>query len=130
MIAIDSSAIVAIALLEPEARAFGEIIGSEPCVIGTPTLLKCHMVLSEIPRRRGLALLDQVMKAPRLRVVGFGTELLDIARSAFDQFGRGRHRDRLNFGDCMAYAVAKHFDLPLLFKGTDFALTDVRPALP
>lgn len=49
-----------------------------------------------------------------------------MARSAFDQFGKGRHRAALNYGDCMTYAIAMAEGLPLLFKGGDFGLTDVR----
>ncbi len=51
-----------------------------------------------------------------------------LARQAFYNFGRGRHRARLNFGDCFSYALAKSFDEPLLYKGTDFSFTDVRSA--
>ena len=52
-----------------------------------------------------------------------------IARDAYRRFGKGRHATGLNFGDCFAYALAKERDLPLLFKGDDFAQTDIRPAL-
>ena len=51
-----------------------------------------------------------------------------LARQAYYDFGRGRHRARLNFGDCFAYALAKAMDEPLLFKGQDFVHTDVRVA--
>ena len=51
-----------------------------------------------------------------------------LARQAYYDFGRGRHRARLNFGDCFAYALAKAMDEPLLFKGRDFVHTDVRVA--
>jgi ribonuclease VapC len=53
------------------------------------------------------------------------------ATEAFERYGKGcGHPAQLNFGDCMAYAVAKHYDVPLLYKGRDFARTDIRPALP
>ena len=52
-----------------------------------------------------------------------------IAREAYRRFGKGNHPAGLNFGDCFAYALAKERDLPLLFKGDDFARTDLRPAL-
>jgi len=58
--------------------------------------------------------------------VAFDGALERIAAEAFSMFGKGRHPAKLNFGDCMAYAVAKARDLPLLFKGGDFGLTDVR----
>jgi ribonuclease VapC len=129
VIAIDTSAIAAIALREREARVFAEIIGSEDCIIGWPTVLESHMVLKSIPLRRGLDVLDMVLTAPRLRVLAFDQRLFANAREAFDRFGRGYHRAKLNFGDCMSYAVAKFHDVPLLFKGDDFPLTDVRGAL-
>ena len=129
MIALDTSAIAAIALKEPEARIFAEIIGSDSCLVGWPTILESHMVLKSIPLRRGLDVLDMVLKAPRLRVLSFDQRLFDSARAAFDRFGRGHHRAKLNFGDCMSYAVAKLHDVPLLFKGDDLRQTDVRAAL-
>lgn len=49
---------------------------------------------------------------------------------AFERFGKGRHRARLNLADCFSYALAKSRDLPLLFKGNDFAVTDIAPAWP
>ncbi len=130
MIAIDTSAIVAIALHEPEARAFGELIGSERCVIGWPTVLESHMVLSSVPRGQGLKVLDKVLDAPRLTIVRFDRRGFESARLAFEQFGRGRHNAKLNFGDCFSYAVAKLHGAALLFKGNDFSETDIRPALP
>ncbi len=130
MIAIDTSAVVAIALDEPEAENFGELIGTESCVIGWPTVLESHMVLSAVPLGRGLQVLDKVLNAPRISIVAFDRRGFESARVAFERFGKGRHKAKLNFGDCMAYAVAKIHDVPLLYKGTDFAQTDIRPALP
>ncbi|MER9676165.1 MULTISPECIES: type II toxin-antitoxin system VapC family toxin [unclassified Mesorhizobium] len=51
-----------------------------------------------------------------------------LALEAFDRFGKGRHPARLNFGDCFAYACARHFDQPLMFKGADFPQTDIEAA--
>jgi ribonuclease VapC len=128
VIALDTSAIVAIALEEREAGAFAEVIASESCLIGWPTVLESHMVLKSIPFRRGLEVLDKVLNAPRIRVLSFDEHLFAAARGAFDQFGRGHHQAKLNFGDCMSYAVAKLRNVPLLFKGDDFPLTDIRAA--
>ena len=130
MIAVDSSVVVAIAAKEPEGNIFTEIIASEDCVIGWPTVLECHMVLVGVPRGRGLAVLNKVLAAPQLITIAFGREEFAAAAAAFDNFGKGRHRAKLNFGDCMAYAVAKTRNVPLLYKGTDFNLTDIRTALP
>jgi ribonuclease VapC len=129
VIALDTSAIAAIEIEESEAGVFAEIIGSETCLIGWPTILESHMVLQSIPLRRGLDVLDKVLTAPRVRTLAFDERLFATARRAFDQYGRGHHQAKLNFGDCMSYAVAKFRDIPLLFKGSDFRLTDIRPAL-
>ncbi|HSI39002.1 MAG TPA: type II toxin-antitoxin system VapC family toxin [Xanthobacteraceae bacterium] len=130
MIAIDSSAIVAIALVEPEAQLFSEIIASRRCMIGWPTVLECRMVLSGIREEAGLDVLDKLLGMPRLQTVAFDAVLYKAAADAFDRFGKGRgHPARLNFGDCMSYAVAKTKGVPLLYKGTDFAATDLAAAL-
>ncbi len=52
-----------------------------------------------------------------------------LAHDAFRRFGKGFHPARLNYGDCFAYALARELDMPLLFKGDDFPLTDIRPAI-
>lgn len=121
---------MAIALLEPEAKAFSEMIGAEHCLIGGPTVFESYLVLSSLPQRRGSEVLDKVLAAPRIDVVAFDRRVFEFARLAFDHYGRGRHRAKLNFGDCMAYAVAKSHDVPLLYKGNDFAHTDIAPAVP
>lgn len=60
--------------------------------------------------------------------VAITPEMTTTALDAFDRFGKGRHPAALNFGDCFAYAFAKHSRVPLLFKGDDFALTDIQAA--
>ena len=106
------------------------MIGSEPCLIGWPTVFESHQVLADVPQRRGLDVLDKVLDAPHIAVVAFDSADVRERPPAFDHFGRGRHRAKLNFGDCMAYAVAKVHDVPLLYKGTTSPSTDIRAALP
>jgi ribonuclease VapC len=130
VIAVDTSAIVAIALKEPEAVVFAAMIRARDCLIGRPTVFEAHLVMSRLARGQGVSLLDAILAAPRLKVLDFGRVLFKEARSAFDRYGRGRHPARLNFGDCMAYAVAKAHDVPLLYKGRDFAGTDIAAAFP
>ena len=66
-----------------------------------------------------------------IEAVDFTMDMYREAVRALERFGKGRgHPAQLNFGDCMAYAVAKVYDLPLLYKGDDFARTDIRSALP
>lgn len=130
MIAIDSSAVVAIALQEAEANLFVDMVAGTPCVIGWLTVFECHLVLSGIPQGGGLEVLDKVLQAPRLNTVAFDGTPLAAASLAFTRYGKGRgHPAQLNFGDCMAYAVAKTKRVPLLYKGTDFASTDIDSAL-
>ena len=130
MIALDSSAIVAIALGEPEEDDFSRAIASQEALVGTPTLLEVHLVLSS-------KLIDphdfmqRFVRPPTIHPVAFSLKMYQVASDAFDRFGKGRgHPAKLNIGDCMAYAVAKTYDAPLLYKGTDFALTDIPAALP
>src|SRR5947209_6542689 len=73
--------------------------------------------------------LDGVVQGMELEIIPHNTELARIAREAFLRFGKGRHPARLNCGDCASYALAKARGLPLLFKGVDFARTDIVPAL-
>ena len=130
MIAIDTSAIAAIALDEREARQFGEIVGAEECVIGWPTVFEAFLVLSPISRRRGLDVLDKVLAAPHLNIVAFDGRTYQSACAAFERYGRGRHPAQLNFGDCMSYAVAEVHQAALLYKGDDFPRTDIAAAFP
>jgi len=106
------------------------MIGTEHCLIGWPTVFEAHLILTSLPRKRGDDVLDKVLAAPRIDRVTFDSPIFDFACRAFDRYGRGRHKAKLNFGDCLAYAVAKANDVPLLYKGDDFAHTDIHPALP
>ena len=128
MIAIDSSALVAIALREAEADQFLATIAVSKCWVVAPTLLEVHMVLSKLTPSQSTTFIETFESKYNIKVIAFDKPLASIARTAFDRFGKGRHAARLNFGDCMSYALAKSRDLPLLYKGGDFALTDIRPA--
>ncbi|CAA9315784.1 MAG: hypothetical protein AVDCRST_MAG90-789 [uncultured Microvirga sp.] len=131
MIAVDSSALVAVVLTEEEADDYARIIGRHRCLIGWPTIFETSMVLRDRAPGSGAAFLDALLARPNVTTVAFDGDLCGIARSAFDLYGRGSgHPARLNFGDCMAYAVAKRAGVGLLFKGADFLHTDLRPALP
>ena len=72
---------------------------------------------------------DEAVQRLRIEVIPFTLEHAEFARSARRLYGRGKHQARLNFGDCMVYGVAKAEREPLLFKGDDFAQTDIEPAL-
>ncbi len=130
MIALDTSALVAMALEEAEAEAFAEAIARNGAEVGTPTLLETRMVLSSRLSDEGHGFMNALLRRASIQAVAFTLDMHAAAVDAFARYGRGRgHPAQLNFGDCMAYAVARHRDLPLLFKGGNFALTDIRPAL-
>lgn len=129
MIAVDSSAVLALALDEPDAERFVGPLADVPCVIGWPTLLEIFLVLRSRRKTIALEAADAWRGASNVTAIAFDPSLYLEARAAFERFGKGVHPAGLNFGDCMAYAVAKVHDVPLLFKGTDFALTDIRSAL-
>lgn len=126
---IDSSALVAIMLGEPSREALiTEVVRGET-VIAAPSLVESHMVLK---KHFGDSTADQIGRALDefgIQVVEFTPEHAVFAARAFDEYGKGRHPASLNFGDCIAYALAKCTHQRLLFVGQDFAQTDVRPAL-
>ena len=126
---LDTSAIVAIHLREPGFDQLIEKIDRAGIVaVGAPTLLESGMVLSARLGQDARVLLMGTLRRMSAQIVPFAEEHFDTALEAFLRFGRGRHPAGLNFGDCMAYAVAVEAGLPLLFTGTDFGKTDVVPA--
>jgi len=76
----------------------------------------------------GVTDVDLMVVRFRIQVEPFTESLVLIARMAFERYGKGRHPAQLNFGDCMSYALAKETGEELLFKGTDFAQTDIAVA--
>jgi ribonuclease VapC len=128
---IDSSAIVAIFFQETGFRRLLELIQDAPSrVISAATLLEAGIVLdqSAAPSNREHDRLNEFLDGLQIRVVAFSEVQAQLAREAYRRYGKGLHPARLNFGDCISYALAKSLDEPLLFKGTDFSLTDVRVA--
>jgi ribonuclease VapC len=126
MIALDSSVLVGIIRGEPDTAPLLGLLDSEDCVVGAPTLVETRAWCSiNLTTHSSDWLEDFVDSAPGT-VVPFSREMADAASGAFDRFGRASgHPARLNFGDCMAYAVSAVMRAPLLFKGGDFGLTDV-----
>ena len=127
---VDTSALVAILLNEPERRRFTESIAADPRrLVSAATLLETAIVLQSRRRQMGERELDLFLYRAKFEIVPVDEDQVEIARAAFRRFGRGRHPAGLNFGDCFAYALAKATGEPLLFKGSDFAQTDVTPAV-
>ena len=126
---LDSSAIVAIALDEPERATFVERINlAETVAVAAPTLVEAGIVLSARTGADAASLLSEMMTAADAVVIGFGAEHWQAAISAWWRFGRSRHPAALNFGDCLAYAAAKVAGEPLLAKGDDLPQTDIELA--
>jgi ribonuclease VapC len=124
---IDTSALVAVLLDEPEAPAIGGAMAAAPvCRISAATYLELAIV---IDGRRDAALsgaIDALLRRGRIEIVALTPQQARLAREAYQRFGRGSgHPARLNMGDCFAYALARDLGEPLLFKGRDFALTDI-----
>jgi ribonuclease VapC len=105
------------------------IVASPLCLLPATCLQEARMVL--VARRGESVLADLALWLAKAKVetVNIDAAITELATQAFLDFGKGRHRAGLNFGDCFAYAVAKATDEPLLFKGNDFSQTDIRPAL-
>jgi ribonuclease VapC len=126
VIVLDTSALVAILKGEVEARSFLQIIVDEDrCLLSAVGLFEASMVM--IGRRPAAAAidLDALVRRRGIEIVPFDEEQARRSRAAFVRYGKGRHAAALDFGDCVSYALAQSLGLPLLFKGTDFAKTDV-----
>lgn len=126
---LDTSALVAIALDEPECDAFLECLEeADDLLISTMTYVELGIVLI---RRRFLLTredLDAWLTELRIRVARYAV-IEPFALDAHIHYGKGRHPAQLNLGDCFPYALAKGLDAPLLYKGDDFSQTDIRSAL-
>ncbi len=128
---IDTSAIVAVLWDEPERERFQSLIATAPRIlVSAVTVFETSLVLQRDGGPASWPVLEQFLTTISAQIAGFAAEDLAFARRAFSQFGKGRHRAQLNFGDCFAYALAKSTGEPLLFKGGDFAHTDIEDASP
>jgi ribonuclease VapC len=127
---LDSSALVAILFKEPEAERLATMIRDTDTIsIAAPTLLETAIV-AEGRTLPGMAeKLDALMGAIRPEIVPFTAAHASLARDAWRRYGKGRHKAALNLGDCFSYALAKERGQALLFKGEDFAATDIEPAI-
>ncbi len=126
---LDTSAVIALLFEENDAPRLRSVLFATPLrKIGAPTLVEAGMVMGGRNVVGYPAFLDGFVENMELDVLPFTRDHAVVARAAFDRFGKGRHPAALNFGDCMSYAVAKIENEPLLFKGNDFAQTDILAA--
>ena len=127
---LDTSAIMAILFQEADAQRFSDAIAAAPRrAISAATLVEAGIVAEG---RGGAPLredMDALLARARTEVAAFTAEHAALAAEGWRRYGKGRHPAGLNLGDCFAYALAQSRGEPLLFKGTDFAQTDVKAAL-
>lgn len=122
---------MAVVLREAEAEEFaGAMLAAQFPRMSAANWLETAIVVDSnrdpVLRER----FDELNHTLRLQIVPVTAEIAEVARLAYQRFGRGHHPARLNYGDCFAYATAKVLGAPLLFKGRDFSQTDVEPARP
>lgn len=124
---IDTSALVAILLGEPEADQLVQaIVAAGSRVVGTPTLVEAAAVMLARKGSIGEVALDALLQRLSIDIMPMSAEAAASARSAYQRYGRGIGSPGvLNFGDCLSYGVAMAAGEPLLYKGDDFTMTDV-----
>lgn len=127
---LDTSAVLAILLSEPEAPAMIRAIAKDGSrLIGAPSFVEASAVMQARKGPGGVVALDSLLARLEVRVVPMSVAAAKLARLAYVHFGRGvGDPGVLNFGDCLAYGVAMSEREPLLFKGDDFPRTDVSVA--
>ena len=123
---IDTSALLAIAFLEPEVSSLMDMIdAADRRLISAASVVEAGIVAESRAGVLGGDRLDKIIVELGLDIEPVTADQARIARLAYRSFGKGDHPAGLNFGDCFAYALAKAAAMPLLFKGDDFAKTDV-----
>lgn len=128
-LAVDTSALTAILLGEPDAPSLiGALTAASRVGLCAPNRTELLLVIQTRLGDAGVERARQFLALEQIQTIPLDEGLADSAADAYRRFGRGRHAAGLNFGDCFAYALATREEVPLLFKGDDFAKTDVRAA--
>jgi ribonuclease VapC len=123
---VDTSALLAVLFGEPEADRIARAIASDPRRLATAfSVLEAAIVVEARKGEPGGRELDLLLHRIDLESVPLTASHVEIARDAWRRFGRGNHPANLNIGDCCAYALARVSGEPILFKGDDFAKTDI-----
>ena len=126
---VDSSAVLAILLREPERYLFEDaILASDSNKISAVNFVEAAVV-ADAREGAGLSQFDALLREFQVEILPVTAQQAYSARQAYMDYGKGRHPAGLNLGDCFAYALAKVSNEPLLFKGNDFRKTDVESAL-
>ena len=126
---VDTSALVAVLLPEADGPLHLDRLETAHCAaVSSVSKVELMMVLYSRQPASAEALLTRLRNNVSLSVVAVDELIADSAIAAFLRYGNGRHPAKLNFGDCFSYALAKRFNVPLLFKGDDFSQTDIPSA--
>lgn len=126
---LDTSSVIAILYREPEAATFAQRIhDADICRISVATYVELSMVVQNQLGPEGMLQADAFFRRAGVTIEPVTLDHGELARQAFLDFGKGRHKAGLNFGDCFSYALAKATGEPLLFKGNDFSQTDIEAA--
>jgi ribonuclease VapC len=126
---VDTSAVIAVLRNEADALAIGEAMQeSATCRMSAVSYVEAGVVTDSNRNPVLSRRLDDLLRNVGMRIEAVTPHQAQIARQAYRDFGKGRHKAGLNLGDCFAYAVAKDLDEPLLFKGSDFKHTDIEAA--
>ena len=127
---VDTSALIAILLREPDAERYAHAMGNAPLrLLSAVTRVELSFVIEGRKGEAGRVDLERLLNDGDFEVVAVTPQQAAIAIGAFRNFGKGRHPAGLNIGDCFSYALASATGHPLLFKGNDFVQTDIRSAL-
>jgi ribonuclease VapC len=126
---VDTSVIIAILRDEPDAAALGTLLTQASVRrLSAANFLEAGIITDSNKNPILSRRLEDLLRESAIRIESVTFEQAKIAREAYRDFGKGRHRAGLNFGDCFAYALAKEKGEPLLFKGGDFRHTDIEAA--
>ncbi len=126
-IAVDTSIISAICFEEPGFEGYLRFLAHcDTLWMAAPTRVELGIVSAN---RDVSELATQLLANHGVEIIAFDETMALAAIEAFERYGKGRHKAALNFGDCCSYALAKTRGIPLLYRGNDFAFTDIRSAL-
>ncbi|OEU62993.1 MAG: ribonuclease [Desulfobacterales bacterium S5133MH16] len=127
---VDTSAVIAILFGEPETESFVRALADDPKkMISAFNALESAIVIEAKKGEAGGRELDLFLHRARIEIVALNGDQVELALTAWRNYGKGNHPADLNIGDCCAYALAKYSGEPLLFKGKDFSQTDIRSVI-
>jgi ribonuclease VapC len=127
---LDTSAVLAVLFNEDDAASYSRAISqAESRRMSAANFVEAATVVEAQTRNGGSRQFDAFFRRAGIVIEPVTEEQAHVARQAYTDFGKGRHRTGLNLGDCFAYALAKVTGEPLLFKGEDFRRTDIEAAV-